>query len=1235
MSGMEAAIASGILKIVSNKLAPLIIKEYSSTVGVKKDLEELQSQLEEINTWLEIAEDKAMGNDPTFNWLRQLKDVVCDVDDVVDEFQLKAEKHDAGGDVGITSKFMCMKPKSFIFQCKTASKIKSIKKRFAAIVKQRTDYSAITHSLQVHHPVRHMNKTNLEMPSLPVVDASSVLGRDREKHEIISKLVETTDRQKIKIVSVIGLGGSGKTTLAKLVFNDGNIVEKHFETRLWVHVSQEYNVEKLAEKLFEAFADYKSEHCPLQHMINKISEKLTGKRFLLVLDDVWTESRIQWEEFMVYLKSGAPGSSVLLTTRSSKVAETVGSTDLFDLPPLSLDESWQLFQQSFVMPSKPLEFEFEEVGKEIIKKCGGLPLAIKVIAGVLCGKERMEEWHAMRDSNLLDVEGEERRVFACLRLSYFHLPSHLKQCFTICSMIPKGHDIDKEQLIDQWIAHDMITISAGVDCLEYTGHKCFNSLVQMSFLQDVNEFCGRVRCRMHDLVHDLAQSILGDEISLVVPAELAKCTKSYRYFSLMEQPRNPLPRNIFKKARAIYVATGDDLIFGKSLKNSIHLRSIMVEYVYTAAVATMILQVKNLKYLALSRLQHEALPESISDIWSLQALHVTFSNLSELPKSIGKLQKLRTLNLFQCEQLKCLPDSIVNCQMISSIDLSYCEKLILLPSYISTIKKLRVLRLGYTKIERVPSSVTSLVNLECLDLRRCSELVELPEDIGNLEKLQVLNLEKCGNLRGMPLGIGKLSQLRKLGIFAADENENFARISELGNLTRIAEELRIQGVAHVMDPNDALKACLKEKMNLQSLNLTWGRRNHAKEVISKVEQAVLDGLEPPSWIKRLNIAEFAGGQFASWMLKQVDGGAQAILRFPCLTMMKLSNFPNLKNLEGLVELPCLEELVLSSMPSLESISGGPFPSLVEFKMDTLPSLKELWMVIEGTLDGEEGEGFRNHSCHHLGQMQVGSRLTCLSIRKCPKLVVKPHFPSSLEHLELQSNEQLLLLSPGQGQGSSSSSSFSPSFTFSHLKKLELSDMAGSGREWELLEHILALECLKIYKSSILTELPESIRSFTSLQSMCISLCPAICMLPEWLGELWSLQKMTIEYCSSLSTLPQSMGHLTSLQELRVAWCHELHQLPECLGDLISLRRLDIVSLWGLTCLPQSMCRLTSLEQITIWDCEGIKSLPEWINGLTAMQYLEIYGCPDLERRCERGKGEDWHLISCIPRRCIG
>jgi len=269
-------------------------------------------------------------------------------------------------------------------------------------------------------------------------------------------------------------------------------------------VSQEFDVDKLVKKMFEAFADNNPGQHGVPYMKKTISDKLIGKRFLLVLDDVWIESQFHWGKISEFLiNTGAPGSRILLTTRSSKVAETVGSTDPFKLPLLSEVSSWQLFMESYGMAANNLGSEFLKAGKEIVGKCGGVPLAIKVLAGVLRGKEHIDQWKATRDSNLLYVEGEEHRVAACLMLSYFHLPSHLKQCFTICSVFPKGHRIDKDQLIDLWIAHDMITVEDGVDYLDYVGHKCFNSLVQMSFLQDVEEEDRRVRCKMHDLVHIL------------------------------------------------------------------------------------------------------------------------------------------------------------------------------------------------------------------------------------------------------------------------------------------------------------------------------------------------------------------------------------------------------------------------------------------------------------------------------------------------------------------------------------------------------------------------------------------------------------------------------------------------------------------------------------------------------------------------------------------------------------
>ncbi|RLM48691.1 uncharacterized protein C2845_PMPSC055828 [Panicum miliaceum] len=759
------------IQIVGSKLAPLLIKEYSLIVGVQKHLEELNDQVQEINCWLEAVGDEVARNGPALNWLRKLKDIAYGVDDIVDEFQLEAESYDAHGVGGVVSNYLCAKPKSLILQCKAASKLKAVKKRFDGIVKQRTEFSTIANSLLASDPVRDMNHNTANMTSLPIVDVASVLGRDQEKNQIISKLAQ-----------------------------------------------------------------------------------------------------------------------------------------------------------------------------------------------------------------------------------------------------------------------------------------------------------------------------------------------------------NVPPKNMFQKARSIYVDNCADAIFG-ALKDTRHLRSITVGTRYMQAIPIAILQVKNLKYLVISRLRCKALPEAISDIWSLQALYVTFSDIVELPKSIGKLKKLRKLNLFWCRKLKCLPDSIGDCQMVSSIDLRKCEVVRVLPESIGRMEKLRVLGLGQTKIERLPSGITALRNLERLYLDRCRELVELPEGIGNLEKLQVLDLEGCVNLRGMPVGIGQLSRLQKLDLFVVGEGEKFAAISELGNVCRNSEDLTIRGIEHATEPDDAHKACLKQKANLQRLELRW-RMRVGHEENTKLEQAVLDGLEPPPGIKGLEIVGYSGRECARWMQNQVGGGVQRLSYFPYLRVMHLHNFPNLKHLDGLAELPCLEELELKYLASLESISGGPFPSLVKLVMWHLPSLGEVWMVAEKSMP----DGCSNCT-PHLGQvLQVGSCVSNLDICGCPMLEVKPYLPLSLQHLDLSRSNGQLLQSPCACSGYSSFSGFS------HLKKLELWNITGCGRGWELLQHMTALESLLIRDSEEeLTELPECFRSLKSLQSLEVSGCSAVLMLPEWLGELRSLRELTIMRCKRLSSLPQSVVRLTSLQ----------------------------------------------------------------------------------------------------------
>ncbi|KAJ1256646.1 hypothetical protein BS78_K337800 [Paspalum vaginatum] len=1183
MAGMEGAALSGILNILANKLAPLVIKQYSSIVGVTKDLQDLQVLVQVINCWLEKAGYEAVESDQL--WLGQLKHVAYDVDDIVDEFHLEAEKHEANGGNHILSKSLITKAKSFLLKCKAARKIQAIKERFAAIVKQRTDFTAIVNSLPDGHPVTHINRTARAIPTLPIVDETSVHGRDQEKHEIISKLVENNNQNTISIVSIIGLGGSGKTTLAKLVFNDDNIVKDHFEVRIWVHVSQDFDVEELVKKVFESISGEKSESYPLQKMAETISDNLTGKRYLLVMDDVWTEDRIQWEEFMVHVKCGASGSSILLTTRSIKVAEAVDSTEPFNLPFLSEVDSWAVFSQSFGMAIKGLGSEFLDTGRQIVNKCGGVPLAITVLAGVLRDKRRVEEWKAVRDSNLLDVkvEDKEHRVSACLTLSYFHLPSHLKQCFTMCSLYPKGQRIYKEQLIDLWIAHNMINLTIGLDYLEDIGDDHFNSLVQVSFLQDVHEFKGRVSCKMHDLVHDLARSILREEISTDMPEDATSSTKGYRYFSLIERPRKHFPKRVFKNARAVYVDKGWDIISGKAHENPKHLRSIIVNFNFSAAALVAIFQIKNLKYLEISQLQCESLPEAISDIWSLQAVHLMDSiYLLQLPKSVGKLQKLRTLNLSGCWNLKCLPESIGDCNMLSSIDIYECCSLKALPNPIGRIEKLRVLRLGGTRIEKLPSSITTLRNLECLDLRGCLKLVELPQGICNLEKLQVLNLEYCSSLRGMPAGIGQLSQQEKLSLFVVGEGEKFAGISELANVGRDSEGLIIRGIEHVLEHDDAHKACLKQKINLQSLKLEW-ERYHKGEANTELEEAVLDGLEPPPGIKELEISGYSGRKYARWMQNQVGGEVKGLSYFQFLRVMKLSDFLKLKHLDGLVELPCLEKLELHRMPSLESISGGPFPSLVMLEMVGLHSLGEVWIIAQRSMSDGKGVGSCRNCAHHLGQVQVGNCLTLLDMIHCPKLKMKTFLPLSghLTHWELTGRR---------------------SFGRSMLRR--------NGLDWVLSQNVRELESLDILFSDALTMVPESLGSLASLQSLDLSCCSTL-KLPECLGQLTSLQKLTIKLCNSLSSLPQSLGHLTSLQELRILCCPALHELPECLGELSSLRTLHLERLGNIESFPQSLQHLTSLQYLRIAGCDALRELPRGLGDLCSLCELNIDWLPSV------------------------
>lgn len=203
---MEAALASGVLKVAGDKLVSLLATEFAAITGVKRDLSELQDIHGEITSWLSAARDRAIQNEAQSRWVQKLKDVVYDIDDILQEVQLEAEKHEMERDddkSGLAGCF-CAKPKTFALRYKMAHKIKAIKVRFAAIVKQRSDVNTLIPRDQ-HVGTRY--RTVVEMSWLSKVPESKIPRRDQEKDEIISKLVECNAGENNMIVSIVGLGG--------------------------------------------------------------------------------------------------------------------------------------------------------------------------------------------------------------------------------------------------------------------------------------------------------------------------------------------------------------------------------------------------------------------------------------------------------------------------------------------------------------------------------------------------------------------------------------------------------------------------------------------------------------------------------------------------------------------------------------------------------------------------------------------------------------------------------------------------------------------------------------------------------------------------------------------------------------------------------------------------------------------------------------------------------------------
>lgn len=438
-----------------------------------------------------------------------------------------------------------------------------------------------------------------------------------------------------------------------------------------------------------------------------------------MLDDVWNDKQEKWFELRDILSCGSSGSSIIVTTRQNKVAQIMRTLPPHYLMGLSCEYCWMLLKQrAFGLEEEEKEYpELEIIGKEIVKKCGGVPLAAKALGGILRFQKTEKEWIYVRESEIWKLSAEGSLIMPALRLSYHHLPLELRQCFANFAAFPKDRKIEKEELIYVWIAHCYISSKRTLG-VEDVGNEICNELILSSLFQSSS----KDEISMHDLVHDLAESVMENKVPGVqMERNITTASSTIRQVDFLRR----------------YI------MFPKIFQQDIDISSIS--------------ELRSLRILDANRTGIKYLPSSIGRLKHLRYLNLSVSEIRTLPSSLCSLWNLQMLNLDYCNRLVALPKNMRYLCNLQHLCLSHCTSLSEMPSQMRELTRLRTLSMFIVGANKG----NQLEELGFLNLSGRLEIQHLERVKGQIEAKRA-NLADKLNLRDLILSWERNS-LSKLG----------------------------------------------------------------------------------------------------------------------------------------------------------------------------------------------------------------------------------------------------------------------------------------------------------------------------------------------------------------------------------------------------------------------------------------------------------------------------------------
>ncbi|XP_044471211.1 putative disease resistance protein RGA4 [Mangifera indica] len=1166
----------------------------------------------------------------------------------------------------------CVNPQTVKFNSMIMSQVKNISTRLDDIASQKEQLGLKEFSGERSNSVRQ------RLPTTSLVTEANVYGREKDQDAMVELLLRndlSANNRTFSVIPIVGMGGIGKTTLAQLAYNDVKL-EGHFDFKAWVSVSEKFNVTEITKTILVSIGGHIDDVDDLNNLQVRLKDKLSRKKFLFVLDDIWTENPSDWSLLRRPFEVGSPESKIIITTRNEGISTMMGTLPAYSLKELSDKACLCIFTRYALGTTDfSLHEHLKEIGVKIVKKCNGLPLAAETLGGLLRGKPNSEEWEKVLNRRVWDLQEEESNIIPALKVSYYFLPSRFKRCFAYCSIFPKDYEFLKEEIILLWMAEGLLQNNEKQ--MEDLGNEIIDDLKSRSFFKQSSRDMSRFV--MHDLINDLAQWAAG-EICFSTENELdgninfnVSCT-NLRYLSYIRDWRDGIKRF-------------EGLCEAKRLRAFLPFE---------------------LPHMVPSHLAYDVL-RMVLKLPRLRALSLRKYRISELPNSIGKMKHLRYLDLSNT-QIEILPKSIITLYNLQTLLVENCYRL-----------------------KKLCEDMGNLTNLHHLNNSNAPGLEEMPLRIGNLTGLLTLPNFVVGKGSGSGLQeLKNLTHLRESLCISGLENVN-ARIAMKADLNgkRDLNVVVLEWTSGVGDPRDAGE----EKKVLDMLRPHQGLKKLIIRGYDGVSFPIW--LEDPSFsnlalltLENCNSCHMLPSVGELPFLKHLVIRGMASIQsvgkgfygysevpFPLLETLCFEDmegwevwnpreeeeakaFPRLRELsikrcsklEGLLPkyLPSLEKLVIISCQKLV-VSVESLPRLCKLEIDECEQMVWGSTIDLSSLKSVVLSNISTHICpterftHRLSKVEemaiVGSQkltslwrstaellqgnssLCQLVIQECPQLLCmveeeeegqeQPGTPCRLEYLGLNNCTRFEKLPKSL-------------CSLSFLKEIHINDCPKfvSFPETSMPPQ---LRIIKIEKCNALKFLPEAWmnNSNTYLEGLFVEECESLTYITKF-GLPLNLKWLDIRSCNNLWTLineEETTGSGTHsntslLEFLAIQGCPSLtslwsrSELPDTLEDIVlcdclslpslssggnlpmALKSLRVHNCSNLETIAERLQNLTSLERIDISSCDNLKCFPQDFHKLRHLQGMTISHCPNLVSFPEGGLPSGnltWLLIASCEK----